>query len=218
MTSDPLAPAAEAGSPDRDRAGPDASAHLPEWLVHLIALVIYCMLQHAYERALAGRPRRCARLSSWCHDLPDRPAPSAQALAAAKRRAFVNAIARMFRRNGIGPAHPDLPEQSRAQVRFGGSPKGARPGRPTRERQWWDNLGIVPGMTGKTVATPAATAVASLLSPQAAAAPSPAPKAVPAAARHAPLPASWLSEYWPTDSWRLHSTGPPTGSPAIAGL
>ncbi len=213
MMSVPLTPPAEACSPDRDRAGPDASAHLREWLVRLIALVIYVMLQRAHERALAGRPRRCARLSSWCDDRPDRPAPPAQDLAAAKRRAFVNAIARMFRRNGIGPAHPDLPAQSSAQVGFGGSPNWVRPGRPARDPQWWDNLDLMPGMIGDIVATPAATAEASLLSPQAVAgiAP-PLPNVLPAAARPARLPAIRRCVFAPA------ATGPPTGSPAFAGL
>ncbi|MGA3403502.1 MAG: hypothetical protein ABSC95_30175, partial [Acetobacteraceae bacterium] len=63
MMRDPLTTPASACSPDADRAGSDASARLPEWLVHLIALVIHFML----KRMLAAQLRRSG-LPYWWHD------------------------------------------------------------------------------------------------------------------------------------------------------
>jgi len=201
---------ADACSPDSDRTGLDAPARLPEWVVHLIALVIRFML----ERAVAARSPR-VRLPSWWHYRPDLPPGSVQQLAASRRGAFGNAIAWMCRRRGIGPGHPNWPELSRAIVAFGGSVKGFRPGLPACGLQWWEQPGIVPGMFCEPAETPAATAMALLLSRQAVAgAPPPAPQVVPVVARHAVLPASWQSHRWPTDHGTLHSTGPPTGPPA----
>jgi len=54
MMSDPLTTAANAHSPDAHRAGPDAPPPLPEWIVHLITLVIRLILQCSY----AARGRR----------------------------------------------------------------------------------------------------------------------------------------------------------------
>ena len=98
MMCDPLTNPAGAGSPDADRAGSDASSRLPEWVVHLIALVIRFML----ERMLAACSAH-SRLPSWWHDRPDLPPGSIEALAASIRGPFGNAIAWMCRRRGIGP-------------------------------------------------------------------------------------------------------------------
>ena len=125
MMRDPLTTPADAYSPDADRAGPDASARMPEWLVHLIALFIHFML----KRMLAAQLRR-SRLPSWWDDRPDLPAGSTQSEAASIRGPFGRSIAWMCRRRGIGPGHPDWPELSRAIVAFGGSMKGVRPGSP----------------------------------------------------------------------------------------
>jgi hypothetical protein len=131
-----------------------------------------------------------------------------QALAASIRGEFGNAIAWMCRRRGIGPGHPDWPELSRAIVTFGGSTKGFRPGLPACGLQWWESPDIMPGMIGETAATPAATALASLLSRQAVAiAPPPAPNVEPAAARPAPLPAIRRRVF------ARAATGPPIGPP-----
>ena len=182
MMSDPLTLPADGYAPDADRAGPDAPARLPEWLVHLIALVIRFVL----ERTLATRSGR-SPLPAWWHDRPDLPLGSAQALAASRRGAFGNAIVWMCRRRGIGPGHPDWPELCRAIVAFGGSIHGFRPGLPACGLQWWENPDIVPGMTGETAATPAVTALAALLSrPAVANARPPAPHVVLAAARAGP--------------------------------
>jgi len=207
MMRDPLTTPAGACSPDADRAGPDASARLPEWVVHLLALVIRCML----ERMLAACSRR-SRLPSWWHERPDLPAGSAQALAASGRRAFGNVIAWMCRRRGIGPGHPDWPALSRAIVANGGSLQGFRASLPACGLQWWENPNVMPGMVGETTAAPAATAMGLLLSRQAAAAaPSPAPHVLPAAAEPARLPAIRRRVFART------ATGPPTGPPAIRG-
>jgi hypothetical protein len=73
-------------------------------------------------------------------------------------------------------------------------------------------------MTGESVATPAATALAALLSRRTVAdAPPPAPIAVPAAAVHAVRRTPRLSEHSPTDHWRRSSTGPPSIWPSIWG-
>ena len=125
---DPLTAPAEAYAPDADRAGPDAPAHPPEWLVRCLALLIFFLLEHLH----AVRLRRSRRLPSWWQDRPDLPAGSAQAEAASIRGPFGNAIAWMCRRRGIGPGHTDWPELSRAIVAFGGSVKGFRAGAPGR--------------------------------------------------------------------------------------
>ncbi len=96
MMRDPLTAPADACSPDADRAGPDVSARLPEWVVHLLALVIRFILEHS----LAARSRR-SPLPSWWHDRPDLPLGSAQAAAASVRGAFGNSIAWMCLRRGI---------------------------------------------------------------------------------------------------------------------
>jgi hypothetical protein len=206
MMRDPLITPAAACAPDADRVGPDVPELLPEWVVHLIALVIHFML----ERMLGAHSRR-SRLPSWWHDRPDLPLASAQAEAASVRGAFGNSIAWMCLRRGIGPGHPDWPELSRAIVAFGGSVKGFRAGLPPCGLQWWENPGVVPGMVGATTAAPAATAMALLLSRQeAAVAPSPAPKNIVRSEAEPALP--------PAFRWQVlarTATGPPTGPPGI---
>jgi hypothetical protein len=211
MMCDPLTAAANACSPDADRAGPDAPPPLPEWVVRLVTLVIRFILECSH----AARSRR-SRLPSWWHERPDLPPCSAQALAASIRGEFGNAIAWMCRRRGIGPGHPDWPQLSRAIVTFGGSLKGARPGLPACGLQWWENPDIMPGMIGETPATPAAMAMASLLSRQAVAiAPPPAPNVVRAAPEPAPLPAIRRRVFARTATGP--PIGPPTGPPATWG-
>jgi hypothetical protein len=208
MSAPPTAPA-EAYAPDADRAGPDALAHSPDWLVRCLALLIFFVLEHL----LALRPHRSVGLPSSWQDRPDLPPGSAQAMAASRRGAFGNAIVWMCRSRGIGPGHPDWPELSRAIVAFGGSVKGFRAGLPACGLLWWENPNIAPGMTGETAATPAAAAIASLLARQAAAdAPPLVPHAVRAAAGHARFPASWLSESC-RQVFARAGTGPPTGPP-----
>ena len=207
MMTDPLTAAANAHSPDANRAGPVAPPPLPEWVVRLVTLIIRLILGCSF----AGRSRR-ARLPSWWHDRPDLPLGSIQALAASIRGEFGNAIAWMCRRRGIGPGHPDWPELSRAIVTFGGSVKGFRPGLPACGLQWWENSYIVPGMIGETPAAPAAEALASLLSQHAIAnTPPPASNVEPAAARPA-LPRAIRRPV----SART-ATGPPTGPPTTWG-
>jgi len=208
MMCDPLTTPAGACSPAVDRAGPDASARLPEWVVHLLALVIRCML----ERMLAACSRR-SRLPSWWHERPDLPAGSVQALAASVRGEFGNVIAWMCRRRGIGPGHPDWPALSRAIVANGGSVQGFRAGLPACGLQWWENPNVMPGMVGETTAAPAATAMALLLSRQAVAdAASPAATNIMRSeAEPTRLPAIRRRVFART------ATGPPTGPPGICG-
>ncbi|HVC60547.1 MAG TPA: hypothetical protein VND19_09340, partial [Acetobacteraceae bacterium] len=71
MMHDPLTTPADACAPDADRAASDAPARLPEWVAHLLALVIRFML----ERMLATCSGR-SRLPSWWHDRPDLPPAS----------------------------------------------------------------------------------------------------------------------------------------------
>ena len=153
---------AEAHSPDADRASPDAPTESPDWLVHLLALFILFARQGPCH--LASLP---SGVPAWCHDRPDLPPGSAQALAASVRVTFGRAIEWMCRRRGIGPGHPDWPELARAIVAFGGSVHGFRPGLPACGLQWWENPAIIPGMIGMAAATPAANAMALLLSRQA---------------------------------------------------
>jgi len=206
MMRDPLTTPAGACSPDADRAGSDASARLPEWVVHLIALVIHFML----KRMLAAQLRRSG-LPYWRDDRPDLPAGSTQAEAASIRGPFGRSIAWMCRRRGIGPGHPEWPELARAIVAFGGSVKGARPGLPATGLLWWENPNVTPGIVGETAAAPAATAMALLLSRLAtAAAASPAPKTI---VRSEAEPA--LAPVFQRRVLARTATGPPTGPPAI---
>jgi hypothetical protein len=209
MMRDPLTPPADAYSPDADWAGQDASARLPEWLEHLLALVMRFVL----ERLFAARSRR-SPLPSWWRDRPDLPPGSTQAEAASVRGSFGNAIAWMCLRRGIGPGHPDWPELSRAIVAFGGSLKGFRFGATPWGLQWWENPNVTPGMFGETTAAPAAMAMAALLSRHAAAsAPSPAPKNIVRSEAEPALPPAFRRQVFaPT------ATGPPTGPPSIWAL
>jgi hypothetical protein len=206
MMRDPLITPAGACSPDADRDDADAGSRLPEWLVHLLAMIIRFML----ERSIAAHMRR-AGLTSWCHDRPDLPAGSIQALAASIRGPFGNAIAWMCLRRGIGPGHADWPELSRAIVAFGGSLRGFRAGAPARGLQWWEHPNVIPGMIGEPIEAPAATAMAALLSRQAIVeAPAPAPTHV---SRCEPEPAQARAILRQVLA-RLGS-GPPTGPPAV---
>jgi hypothetical protein len=211
MKRDPLTTPADAYSPDADRAGQDASAPPPEWLVHLLARIICFILEYT----LARRSRRSIlRLTPCFHDRPDLPLASTQAEAASIRGPFGRSIAWMCRRRGIGPGHPDWPYLSRTIVAFGGSVKGARAGLPPTGLLWWENPNVVPGMIGETRATPAATAMALLLSRQAAAAAqSPAPKTI---VRSDAEPA--LRPVFRRQVLARTATGPPTGPPAIRAL
>ncbi len=197
-------PLTEASARDAKGSGPSASAPPPGSLVDLIGLVIRCLLKSIWAACL-----RPYRVPAWWHDRPDLPLGSVQALAASIRGAYGNQIAWTCRRRGIGPGHPDWPELSRAIVAFGGSLEGFRAGLPPCGLQWWDNPHVVSGMIGEAAATPAATAMALLLSRQARAdAPPPAPELVPAEASPAPL--SFIRR---SISLRA-ATGPPTGPPA----
>ena len=206
MMCNPLTAPAGAASPDADRAGPDAPSRLPEWVIHLIALVIRFLL----ERSLAARSRRSALPPGW-DERPDLPPASAQAAAASVRGAYGNSIAWMCLRRGIGPGHPDWPYLSRTIVAFGGSVRGFRPGMPARGLQWWENPDLWPGMIGETVETPAAEAMALLLSwetPEAA--PSPAPTHIVQSEAGPALPPVFLRQVLARTA-----TGPPTGPPSF---
>ena len=179
---------------------------MPEWLVHLIALFIHCML----KRMLAAQLRR-SKLPYWHDDRPDLPAGSTQSEAASMRGPFGRSIAGMCRRRGIGPGHPDWPELARAIVAFGGSIKGARPGLPATGLHWWENPNVLPGAAREPVAAPAAEAMALLVSRAAvAAAAAPAPANV---ARSEAEPG--LAPVFLRQVLARAGTGPPTGPPAI---
>ena len=202
-TPPPVPP--DAASPDPDRAGPDAPNRLPEWLVHLIALIIYSIL----KRLLAARG--IPMVPSWLTARPDLPPGSIQALAAAIRGPFGNAIARMCRQRGIGPGHPEWLDLSRAIVAFGGNLRGFRAGAAPLPLAWFENDAIVPGMGGVTTAAPTATAL--LLARQALANPPP-----PAAEAAADRDAHAVSPAPRRQIVARHTTGPPiragTGPPA----
>ena len=161
MTHNPLPPPADACAPDTDRAGPDAPARLPEWLVHLIALVIRFILQRSFAES-----SRHAWLPSWCNYRLD----LAVRLGAATRRVETWRVRQRHRLSvpppRHRPSHPEWPSLSRAIVAFGGSIKGFRRGLPACGLQWWENPDIVPGMLGATACPPAADAMALLLSRQ----------------------------------------------------
>jgi hypothetical protein len=175
-------------------------ACLPEWLVHLLALIIRFLL----ERQLA----RGARLPSWWHDRPDLPPGSAQAVAASVRGAFGNAIAWMCLRRGIGPTHPDWPYLSHTIVSFGGSLNQFRAGMPAWGLHWWEHPEIVPGVTDEIRPTPAADAMARALARQETAnTPPPGRTIMPAEPRHDRILAPARAIF------PRATTGPPTGPP-----
>jgi hypothetical protein len=206
MMRDPLTTPADNRAPDADRAGAEASARLPEWLVHLIALLVHFMLR----RMLGARSGRRS-LPSWQHDRLDLPAGSAQAQAASVRGSFGNSIAWRCLRHGIGPGHPDWPELSRAIVAFGGSIKGFRAGAPARGLLWWENPGVIPGMVSVPAPAPGARAMAVLLERQAeAAAPTSAPTTIVRSEADPARPPAFLRQVLARTA-----TGPPTGPPAI---
>jgi hypothetical protein len=205
-----------------DRAGSDARAQSPEWLVRWLALLIFFL----QEPLNALRLLRSGRLPSYWQDRPDLPPGSAQAEAASVRGPFGTAIAWMCRRYGVGPGHPDWPELSRAIEAFGGSLGGYNFSAPACGLQWWENPNIVPGMIVGFSAPAAATA--SLLQQAVANAPPPAPSVVQAEAAHARLPASCrlpasrLPVSWLSASERhvfaRAGPGPSTGPPSWPGL
>ena len=218
----PTAASAVAYVRNTDRAGSDARAQSPEWLVRWLALLIFFLL----EPLNALRVLRSGRLPSYWQDRQDLPPGSAQAEAASIRGPFGTAIAWMCRRYGIGPGHPDWPELSRAIVAFGGSLEGYNFSAPACGLQWWENPNIVPGMIAGFSAPAAATA--SLLQQAAANALPPAPSAMQTEAVHARLsasrlpascrlPASWV----PASGRQVFARagpGPSTGPPSWPGL
>ncbi|MGA3398884.1 MAG: hypothetical protein ABSC95_06665 [Acetobacteraceae bacterium] len=206
---DTLTSPAQAYAPDADRAGPEGTAHLPEWLVHCLARLILFLLEHW----LADRRGRSPRLPAWWHDRPDLPLASAQAEAASVRGSFGRSIAWMCRRRGIGPGHPEWPELSRAIVAFGGSLKGFRAGAPPRGLYWWENPDLVPGMIGATAAAPTEATTALRLARGAVADTlAPVLNAVAAEAGHVLVAAAWVAASW--RAFVRPGTGPPTGPPA----
>jgi hypothetical protein len=195
---------AEAYSPDADRVGPDASPRLAEHFVRFLILVGFLVREYW----LAFRAYRTGRLPSWWQYRDDLPPGSAQQLAASIRGEFGNAIAWMCRRRGIGPGHPDWPEIRCAIIAFGGSVKGFRPGLPACGLQWWENPRVLPCAIGDIRETPAADAMARLLSRLA-------PAYVPPSNRAA-APANSVHAELPAPRQRVlarASTGPPTGPP-----
>ena len=216
MMRDPLTPPAGACSPDADRTGEDAPAHLAEWLAQLIAMLI----QYVVRRRLAVRLQN-AQLRAWCHERPDLEPGSAQHLAALIRGAFGNSIAWMCLYDGIGPGHRDWPALSRAILAFGGSLRAFDPdrrGRPAMGHPWWGNPYVMPGLPAPQRETPAAGALAELLARDGADGAS-APDGTASLAPHAaapepepgfaPMPASWRSPI------ARVTTGPPTGPQAV---
>jgi hypothetical protein len=204
----------QAYAPFADRAGPEARARSPEWLLHWLALLIFFL----HEPLKAFRLLRSGRAGpAWWHDRPDLPAGSAQAYFASVRGAFGNSIRWMCIRHGIGPGHKDWPELSRAIVAFGGSLEGFWAGAPPRGLLWWENPGVIPGMVlpGSGAFGPATT---SLLAQQAVAnAPPPAPNVVRAVAAHARLPVSWCAASV-RQVFARAGPGASTGPPRYPGL
>jgi len=194
----------EACSPDADRVGPNASPRLPERVVRFFVLLTLLVREYW----LVFRDYRAGTLPSWWHYRKDLPPGSVQQLAASIRGEFGNAIAWMCRRRGIGPDHPDWPEIRCAIIAFGGSVKGFRPNLPALGLQWWENPRILPCATGDIRETPAADAMARLLSRLTVAAASPSARVIPAA-----QPAYAVAPAPQRQVFARASTGPPPGPP-----
>ena len=172
----------------------------------------HCSSAACSSACLPGTRRR-SPLPAWLHERPDLPLASTQAEAASLRGPFGRSIAWMCRRYGIGPEHPDWPYLSRTIVAFGGSVKSARPGLPALGPLWWENPNVTPGCVGEIPATPAAEAMALLLSRQAAAdAAAAAPKNIAYSTVEPARPPAFRRR-----AFARAATGPPTGPPAIAG-
>jgi len=205
MISNALTSPAYAYAPDADRAGTGASArllhrlHMLDLLRLLYGLVRFLVLVAFLVREywLAIRQYRAGTRPLSGYSRSDLPPGSAQQPATSLRNAFSNAIAWTHRRRGIAPAHKDWLDPSRALMAFSSALKGfrhhaeeatvagrvaacstlngSRPGQPTCGPQSWENPSIPPGAIGDTVESPAAPAIAPLLSRHKfAAAPSPA--------------------------------------------
>lgn len=169
---------AEAASPDADRAFPDASAYLPEWIVHLLARLILFLRAHS----LAAGHRRVSGVPSWFHAQPNLPPVSARTRAVPARGAFGQTMAWMRRRRGIGSGRPYGRERTSTIAAFGGSLHGVRAGLLRCGLPWRENPAIAPGMTGMTATTPAADRMVMPLSPKNAFAPPSALTVAPCAA------------------------------------
>jgi hypothetical protein len=188
----PTTAPADAYAPDADRAGIDAPAQPPEWLVRALALLLFFL----QEPINAVRMLRFGRLTPWWHDRPDLPAGSAQAYFASVRGNFGTSIRWMCIRHGIGPGHKDWPEVSRAIVAYGGSLDGFWAGAPPKGLKWWEIPGVIPGailVPGFSAFAPAAVVPLEQRIAENAAAPTAAANVVQAVATHARLPASWLA-------------------------
>ena len=160
MISNALTAPVYAWSPDADRVGPGAPAHLMHRIVRFLVLVAFLVREHwrAISQYCAGK------LASWWYCRSDLPPGSLQQRAAPKCGAFGNAIDWTRRRRGIGARHSNRPMLSRAIVAYSRSIEGFRPGLPSYGLPRFETPNIVPGMIGETVAPPSATAMASLLS------------------------------------------------------
>jgi hypothetical protein len=212
---DPLTTPVEAYAPATDRAGPDASAPSPEWLVRWLALLIFFLT----EPLSALRVLCSGRLPLlWRDDRPDLPAGSAQSEARVdprlvRHRDRLDVPPPRYRARASGVA-----ELSRAIMAFGGSLAGYRFDAPPCGLQWWENPNIVPGMGAGFSAPAAATASLTQLQ-DAASAPTPPPNAMQAEASHARLPASWLPASWlPATARHVFARagpGPPPGPPGL---
>ena len=148
---------AYAASPDADRAGPDASADLPEWLVQLLV--------PRFPRAQMGTryrppPQRCRHGSTsarTCRSPPPRPSPPRSAAPSAEPSNGCAAAAASARATRTGRNCPAPSSSSAAASGVPSRPAGAAacnggktPARPRRDR--------------RDRATPAAAAIARLLS------------------------------------------------------
>ena len=167
MMSNALSVPADACSPDADRDRTGASTRLPDWLVHLVALVIRFLLGHTR----AGHSRRALTPPSSRNDRPALPAGSVQQRAASRPGVFGNAVASMRLRRGSGHGRPNWPELRCAILSFRNSVKGVRPGLPAGSLRWFENSHVVPGAIAGIAKAPAAKTMASLLSRHAAASP-----------------------------------------------
>jgi hypothetical protein len=209
----PAADPVEAYLPDGNRAGREASAPPPEWLIHWLALLICCLLEPWNAVPLI----RGRRLRAWHHDRPDLPAGSAQAYFASVRGGFGNSIRWLCLRHGVGPGHADWPEMSRAIVAFGGSLEGFCPGLRPSGLEWWENPGVIPGMNCGGFSAPSAATVAMRKLQAEADVPPPEPDAMHAEATHARVPASWLPASW-RQVFARAGPAPSTGPPGCPGL
>ena len=126
---------ADAYAPDADRDGPDASKAPPEWIVHLLALIILFVLR----QWVALRSRRAPRRPAHKPEQPIQPAEAKPASEPRNRDELEQFVTHMVRHFGRKMRAQGESELLPATATTGDSAEGASP-QPSAEA-----AGVMPG-------------------------------------------------------------------------